>query len=129
MKIILLAFAFLAAHSASAQTTQLKGYVNLDRGQRPWFVAVNVDELELSATYPMEFFADSQVKAMFACMDRKETHVIVIDSTPAQQRNVPTGIPGRTTTTHFPRLDNVRCVHAPGFLQVWRAIVRKSSFR
>lgn len=123
--------ALLALATASvAQAEVLKGYVNLDRRGTPYFVAVDPAKWELTAMLPIHnFFSDEQQDVMMDCMDKKTTHVILIDQIPATQTNVPTDIPGRKVTTHFPRYENIRCLPAPDFLLTWREIVRASKFR
>ena len=126
MKSILFIVALAFASNAFAQTKTLKGYVAEEgRSGKSRFLGVNMAELELDVYLPLNFFSKEQVNVMANCMQKKETHAITVDSTPSVQHGVPTGIPGRTTTTHMPRYDNVRCVPAPGFLEVWRVIVKK----
>lgn len=108
--------------------TKLMGYVNVDRRNRPYYVSVGIDKLELTSVLPINTFNKTQIKNMYTCMGKRETHAISVTSYPAIQTGIPTGIPGRTTTTHFPVFTNVRCVKADGFLRIWRAIVRNSHF-
>ena len=107
----------------------LKGYVNLNTKNKPFFVAADEEKRELSIIWPIKGFSDDEVDLMYDCMELKDTHVIMVDQVPDVQENVPTGIPGRTTTTHFPRFENVRCEKDPGFIRVWRLIVKSSKFR
>ncbi len=126
MKSILFALVFAFAGSAMAQTKTLKGYV-AQRGntERSFLITANVSKLEVDGYLPLNFFTKEQTIVMGNCMQKRETHAILVDQIPSTQHGVPTGMPGRTVTTHMPRYENVRCAPAPGFLEVWRAIVTK----
>jgi hypothetical protein len=128
MKFVLSTLFLIAAGTAAAETVVLTGYVNENRRGDLYFVAVDRQTWELSATLPLRFFNERQVRVMGKCMEKKETHAIQVDQVPDTQHDVPTDIPGRTTTTHFPRYENLRCVRAPGFLDQWREAVRRSRF-
>jgi hypothetical protein len=66
-----------------------------------------------------EAITEDQIDAMVECMDKKQTHAILVVEE-IQEISVPTDIPGRRTTAHIPKVTSVDCVKAPGFLQVWR---------
>ena len=128
-------FSMFSAYASSAIAADgdlidsYQGYINLDREENAFFVGVDAEQLDLSLVLPFNALSDDDQKKSINCMAKKETHALVVNAYEATQEGVPTGVRGRTTTTHFPDYKFAGCKKAEGFLDLWRKVVRNSKFQ
>lgn len=126
----------MSLFSQAADTTakKLYGYMNQNRSGAAYYVAVNINYLKtpedydpLEALIPENWFSRAQLDLIYNCMQNREQFVPVVERKYVPTV-VPTGIPGRTTTTSSPVITKITCESKPGFIYTWRELVKKSAF-
>ena len=116
MKNLVLVFAAVFSTAIFA-TTASRGYIMKNRNFT-FYAGLMDDQNHTDIQTQLSHFTSAQVDVMQACMEKAETHAILVES-----EEVAVKVPrpdGRMATVHEAKIINVECVRAPGFLKFWK---------
>ncbi len=113
MKRLLVLWVMLSASAAMAAPSASRGYLAESRdGTLAYF---GITDSQVDVQLPLHYFSEEKVDSMNKCMEKRETHAILVEMETRARR-----APGMPSAFHEIVVTAVTCVKAPGFIHVWR---------